>query len=67
MPFVIVIGSYGEINQEAQNMISELATFTSRYKKTARMTPISFKDAGQKDPFQVKFGQFRTILGCMSS
>jgi hypothetical protein len=64
MPFVI--GAYGEINQEAQTFVSELATFASRHKETARMTPASFKDAGQKDPFQVILGQFRTILGCMT-
>ncbi|GFH49213.1 hypothetical protein CTEN210_05689 [Chaetoceros tenuissimus] len=62
----IVIGAYGEINQEAKTIVSELATFASRYKETARMTPASFKDAGQKDPFQVIYGQFRTILGCMT-
>ena len=49
----IVIGAYGEINQETKTLVSELATFASRYKETARMTPASFKDAGQKDPFQV--------------
>ena len=63
----LVIGAYGEVNDETYLLLKDCAAIAAQNPDVANMSPTTTSQHGSNNLYQILLRQFRQALGCMAT
>ena len=63
----MVIGAYGEVNDETYLFLKDCAAIAAQNPDVAKMSPTTTSQHGSNNLYQILLRQFRQALGCMAT